>query len=83
MVHSTASETTKICIHYQCINNPTALLRTIASKVKHYLYKNNINYFYQPADDNKRKRIYTKLAGYDILFQKNTINVFCYEPSQP
>jgi len=64
------------------IKNPIALLRMISSKVKQYLYANNIRYFYLTVDDPKRKRLYLKfldnLVGYSYQVTGDTINIFSY-----
>jgi len=62
------------------IKSPVTLLRCIATKVKHHLYKNKIKYFSLTVDDEKRKRVYIKfladLVGYDYQITDDTINVF-------
>jgi hypothetical protein len=62
------------------IAKPIKLLRLIAKKVKQFLYKNKVKYFYLTVEDDKRKRLYIrfleKLAGYQYQVTNDTINVF-------
>lgn len=61
------------------LKSPTTLLRMIASKVKRFLYANNVRWFYFTVDDIKRKSIYTKflssLKNYNYQITDDTVNV--------
>ena len=62
------------------IKHPTRLLRLIENKIRHYLYKHKVKYFYLTVNDDKRKRLYIHflkhLPGYDFQVTNDTINVF-------
>jgi len=62
------------------IQNPIRLLRLIENKIRHYLYKHKVKYFYLTVNDDKRKRLYIHflkhLPGYDFQVTNDTINVF-------
>jgi len=73
-------EPVKILTETHDIKRPICLLRLVASKIKHDLYKNKIKYFSLKVPNNNLKRIsmniLNTLSDYDYQVSNNTINVF-------
>ena len=73
-------DTYKILTETHDIRRPISLLRLVASKIKHDLYKNKIKYFSIKVSDDRLKRIsihfLNTLCDYDCQVSQDTINVF-------
>jgi len=70
----------KILTETHDIKRPISLLRLVASKIMHDLYKNKIKYFSLKVPNDKLKRIsmnfLNTLCDYDYQVSNDTINVF-------
>ena len=70
----------KILTETDDIKRPISLLRLVASKIRHDLYKNKIKYFSLKVSNDKLQRIalnfLNTLPDYEYHVSKDTFNVF-------